>query len=71
MKIRFIDSVAGARFAYRCGQEVDLPPEIAQDFLRAKQAVVVRDAPPETETLAAPETTARRVRAARREERLI
>lgn len=44
MKIRFLDSVAGARFSYRKGQEVDVRPEFAQEFLRSGKAVLVEEA---------------------------
>lgn len=39
MKIKFTDSVAGARFAYRTGEVVDLPDAVAREFLQARQAV--------------------------------
>lgn len=39
MKIRFTDSVAGANFAYRKNQVVDLRVDLAKEFLRARQAV--------------------------------
>lgn len=45
MKIRFTTSVAGARFAYRNKQVVDLRPDLAEEFIRCGQAVKVEDDP--------------------------
>lgn len=47
MKIKFTTSVAGARFAYRSGQVVELRPDLAKEFLKAGQAVRVEEAPGE------------------------
>lgn len=73
MRIRFINGVAGARFAYEPGDEPDLAPEIAREFVKQGVAVqldypAVEDAAAgkddaiETAVAAAPETTARRPR---------
>lgn len=43
MKIRFLTSVAGVNFSYRPKKEYDLPEHIARDFIRAGQAVEVRE----------------------------
>lgn len=45
MKIQFTTSVAGARFAYRNKQIVDLRSDLAKEFLRARQAVRVEEEP--------------------------
>lgn len=45
MKIRFLTSVAGARFAYRPGEEPELRDDIAREFIAAGQAVAVEGAP--------------------------
>lgn len=45
MKVKFLTSVAGVNFAYRPKKEYDLPERIARDFIRAGQAVEVREAP--------------------------
>ena len=42
MKIQFTDSVAGPRFAYRMGDKIDLPDDVAREFIRLKQAVVIK-----------------------------
>ena len=52
MKIKFTESVAGARFAYRKGQVRDLPPAVAKEFIRLRQAV---KAPIEEAVTGAPE----------------
>ena len=59
MLIKFTESVAGARFAYRPGERVELEPAIAREFLRAGQAV---PAEPEAaiETATAPRQAAGR-----------
>lgn len=65
MKIRFLDSVAGASFAYRRNQVVDLRIDLARGFIKAGQAVEhvdpeeARVEPVETATAAAPEAAAR------------
>ena len=65
MKIRFIDSVAGARFAYRMHQVVELPDDVARGFISDRQAGP-HEEPIETATAMAPETAARRVGGRRR-----
>lgn len=52
MKIKFTEPVAGARFAYRKGQVRDLPPGVAKEFIRLRQAV---KAPIEAAVTGAPE----------------
>ena len=69
MKIKFLDSVAGANFAYRRNQVVDLRVDVAKEFIRAKQAIVVVDDVPaaqQTATAAAPEVAAQRAGGRRR-----
>lgn len=64
MKIKFTDSVAGANFAYRRGQVVDLRVDLALGFVKAGQAVRHEDPPAplpeqvETAVAAAPENAA-------------
>lgn len=41
MRIRFLTSVAGARFAYRVKKEYDLREDIAREFVKSGVAVVV------------------------------
>ena len=53
--------MAGERFAYEPGDQADLREDIARGFIRQKVAVAILD-DVETETVAAPETTARRPR---------
>jgi hypothetical protein len=43
MKIRFTDSVAGARFAYRMGQVADVPAAVAREFIASRQAEIFID----------------------------
>ena len=50
MKIQFITSVAGARFAFDHDEVVDLPVDQAKGFIRARQAV-----PYEEPVVSAPE----------------
>lgn len=59
MKILFIQGVAGARFAYEPGDEVDLERSIARGFIDQGVAVPAPKAI-ETATAAAPETTSTR-----------
>lgn len=42
MKIEFTTGVAGARFAYEPGDRVELDDKVAQEFVRKKQAFVLR-----------------------------
>lgn len=65
MRIQFTDSVAGARFAYRCGEKADLRIDIARAFVKAGQAVPIADEP-ETAVANAVETTAKRTGGKRR-----
>lgn len=67
MKIQFLTSVAGERFAYRAKQVVDLRVDLAKGFIKAGQAVEVRapesapaplPAQVETATVAASENAA-------------
>ena len=44
MHIQFTDSVAGANFAYRKGQKVDLRVDIAKSFITTGKAIAL--APP-------------------------
>ncbi len=62
MKIRFIQGVAGHRFAYEPGDEPDLRVDIAQGFIKQGVAVRVDDPALETAVVAAPETAAARPR---------
>ena len=59
MKIRFTTGVAGARFAYRPGEEADLADEIAIGFIRQKVAEVVRAEPVEHAVAVANEKSTR------------
>ena len=54
MWIQFTTSVAGARFAYRNKQQVDLRVDLARGFIRAGQAVAI-EAPIEEAVASAPE----------------
>lgn len=47
-RVRVMTSVASADFAYGAGDEVDMPVERAQEFLRAGWGVLVREEAPET-----------------------
>ena len=58
MRVRILESVVGPRFAWRAGDELDLPPDEAKRLLKAGSAERVET----TEAAAAPETTARRTR---------
>jgi hypothetical protein len=63
MKIKFTDSVAGANFAYRKNQVVDLRIDLARGFVKAGQAVEFVDADQvEAAVSVAPETASRRPR---------
>lgn len=62
MRIKFITSVAGARFSYDYDEEVELPPEVAREFLQAGQAVVVREDGVERAITSAPERAVKAVR---------
>lgn len=62
MRIKFITSVAGARFSYDYDEEVELPPEVAREFLKAGQAVVVREDGVERAVASAPERAVKAVR---------
>lgn len=62
MKIRFLTSVAGHRFAYRQNEEVELSPEVAREFLQARQAEIVREEAIETTSVRAPEAMRKRRR---------
>lgn len=65
MKIEFVTSVAGARFSYDHGEIVDMTPEQAKEFLRARQAIVFKEkeveAAPEKAVAAGPIETATQV----------
>ena len=54
MLIQFTTSVAGANFAYRTKQKVDLRVDLARSFIKAGQAVAVSDGVEEA-VVAAPE----------------
>ncbi len=43
MLIQFTTSVAGANFAYRNKQKVDLRVDLARSFIKAGQAVAISD----------------------------
>lgn len=61
-RIRLLTSVAGDGFAWRAGEEIDLPGREATKWADGVRAELVRDEPletPEAET-PAPERTARR-----------
>lgn len=61
MKIEFTTGVAGARFAYEPGEQVDLPIDQARAFIKARQAVqVVEPLPLEAAAKTAPETASGR-----------
>jgi hypothetical protein len=60
MKIRFITSVAGANFAYRPKQVIDLRIDLARGFIKAGVAVEHVEER-ETATVTAPETATARV----------
>lgn len=60
MRIQFTTGVAGARFAYEPGDEVELPAKDALPFVRAGQATVLRDGDVERAVEAPAETAARR-----------
>jgi hypothetical protein len=45
MRVRFLQSVAGANFAYRRKREYDLPVNIALPFIKDGSAVKVEDTP--------------------------
>lgn len=47
-RVRFRDSVAGVRFSYDYGEEVDLPADQASDFVRHGSAEYVTSEPVET-----------------------
>lgn len=44
MRITFLESVAGANYAYDPEETVDLPPEQARAFVKRGQAVLAVDA---------------------------
>lgn len=64
MRIKFVTSVAGARFAYRTNEEADLPEDVAAEFIAARQAVPLDV---EEAVLSAPENAAAKRRGARRQ----
>lgn len=66
MKIKFVDSVAGERFAYRTGEVVDLQDSVARQFLKEGTAVPHREEQRETATVGAVEKAVRGARQAAR-----
>lgn len=60
MWIKFTDSVAGDRFAYRRGQRIDLRVDIAKGFIKAGQAEALSAEEIELAVGGAVETAARR-----------
>lgn len=52
IKIKMLTSVAGTEYAYRAGQEVDAPEEIAKDLLKGGHAIpaVAEHETPESKT---------------------
>ena len=59
-RLRLLTSVAGDGFAWRAGEEIDLPGREATKWADGVRAELVRDEPPETPEDAVPERTARR-----------
>lgn len=66
MKILFTESVAGVNFAYRPGEEFDLRDDIALGFLRANQAIPVREAERESAIVGIREKAVRGIRRTRK-----
>lgn len=56
MRIKFTQSVAGPEYAYAADQEVDVPIDQAEQFVRARVAVLLDAEPPvEVAAVVAPE----------------